>query len=256
LRRTDLYLLALGVPLVIAIVTIADRKGLFRRDAFPTPARKRIALVLLGFVLCMTVLLPASASGEVEPKSLRFVQVFSAQALLALFLLAWWFLAGRPKVSEFLALRSQKPLAEAGAGVCLGFIGWTLTLVVSIVIAWTLALLGVAGPRGVPPLVKWIAALSPAQRALIVLSAMTVEELQFRAFLQRRLGAVPASMLFLLSHGGYGEPYFFLGLVAITAVLAAAFQKTGSVIAPMLAHGTFDAVQLFVFLPMVLKLLS
>ena len=85
---------------------------------------------------------------------------------------------------------------------------------------------------------------------------MTIEEFQFRAYLQRRLGAVPASILFLLSHAGYGEPYFFVGLIAITAVLAAAFDKTGSTVAPMLAHGTFDAVQLFVFLPLALKLSS
>jgi len=241
---------------VFAIVILADRKGLFRGDAFPTPARKRVALLLLAIVLCTTVLLPATAGAEVETKTLRFIQVFSGQALLALFLASWWILAGRPKLSEFLALRSEKPLAEAGAGICLGFIGWTLTLVVSIVVAWALALFGAVGPRGVPPLVRWIAALSPWQRLLIVLCAMTVEEFQFRAFLQRRLGAVPASLLFLLAHGGYGEPYFFLGLIAITAVLAVAFHKTGSVIASMLAHGTFDAVQLFVFLPMVLKLLS
>ncbi len=255
MRRAELFLFAAGVPLVFAIVAVADRKGLFRGDAFPTASRKRAALVLLAFVLCTIVLLPALGGGEVEPRSLRFVQVFSGQALLAAFLLAWWLLAGRPRPADFLALRSPRPLVDAGAGVCLGLIGWSLTLAVSIVVAYALALFGIAGPRAVPPLVRWIAALPPAQRLLIVLSAMTVEEFQFRAFLQRRVGAVPASILFLLSHGGYGEPYFFLGLVAITAVLAAAFQKTGSTIAPMLAHGTFDAVQLFVFLPVVLKLL-
>ena len=103
---------------------------------------------------------------------------------------------------------------------------------------------------------RWLVMLPVGKRLLIVLSAMTIEEFQFRAFLQRRLGAVPASVLFLLSHGGYGEPYFFVGLVAITTVLAIAFEKTKSIYAPMLAHGTFDAVQLFVFLPLVLKLVS
>jgi membrane protease YdiL (CAAX protease family) len=85
---------------------------------------------------------------------------------------------------------------------------------------------------------------------------MTLEEFYFRAFLQRRLGPVAASILFLLAHGGYGEPFFFVGLIAITAVLAVAFQKTGSSWAPVFAHGTFDAVQLFIFLPAATKLLS
>ena len=85
---------------------------------------------------------------------------------------------------------------------------------------------------------------------------MTLEEFHFRAFLQRRLGAVPASILFLLAHAGYGEPFFFVGLLAITSVLAIAFARTGSVVAPMLAHGTFDAVQLFIFLPAALKFLQ
>jgi membrane protease YdiL (CAAX protease family) len=253
-RRPEVLLLLIGVPLVVAIVAIADRKGSFRIDAFPTALRKHVALALLGIVLCATVLLPALAAGEVDTRSLSFVQVFSGQALLALFLLSWWLLAGRPSLAEFLALKSARPASEAGAGVCLGLIGWTLTIAVSIVFAYLIKLFGAAGPEGVPPLVRWIAALSPWKRLLIVLSAMTVEEFHFRAFLQRRVGAVAASLLFLLSHGGYGEPYFLLGLVAITTVLAAAFHKTGSTIAPMLAHGTFDAVQLFVFLPLVLKL--
>ena len=61
--------------------------------------------------------------------------------------------------------------------------------------------------------------------------------------------------LFLLAHAGYGEPFFFVGLLAITAVLAAAFGRTGAIWAPALAHGTFNAVQLFIFLPEAAKLL-
>jgi membrane protease YdiL (CAAX protease family) len=85
---------------------------------------------------------------------------------------------------------------------------------------------------------------------------MTVEEFYFRAFLQGRLGAFAASVLFLLAHSGYGEPFFVAGLVAITAVLATAFRRTGSTIAPIVAHGTFNAIQLFVVLPAVLRMLE
>ncbi len=246
-----------GLPLLVAIVWVADRKGAFGRDAFPSPARKRLALVLLVLLLVTTTLLPAVAGGRPpDVSTLKISQVFLVQGILAAFLAAWWLLAGRPPLKTFLALESERPGAEAAAGVALGLIGWTLTIVVSIAAAVVLSVLDVREQRAVPPLVAWLAGRPGIERFLIVLSAMTLEEFHFRAFLQRRLGAVPASILFLLAHAGYGEPFFFVGLLAITSVLAIAFARTGSVIAPMVAHGTFDAVQLFIFLPAALKFLK
>jgi membrane protease YdiL (CAAX protease family) len=251
------FLFAAGLPLLVAIVWMADRKGAFRHDAFPTPWRKRAALALLAVLLVATTLLPAAAGGRTpDVSTLRISQVFVLQGLLAAFLAAWWLLSGRPPLRKFLALESARPGAEAAAGVALGLIGWTLTIVVSLVTAVFLGLLDLNQTRAVPPLVGWLASRPGSERLLIVLAAMTLEEFHFRAFLQRRLGAVPASILFLLAHAGYGEPLFFVGLLAITSVIAVAFQRTGSVIAPMLAHGTFDAVQLFIFLPAALKFLQ
>ncbi len=178
------------------------------------------------------------------------------QGILAVFLASWWLLSGRPPLRRFLALESKRPGAEAAAGVALGLIGWTLTIVVAGVAAVVLSLLDVQEQRAVPPLVGWLAGRPAIERLLIVLSAMTLEEFHFRAFLQRRLGAVPASILFLLAHAGYGEPFFFVGLLAITSVLAVAFARTGSVVAPIAAHGTFDAIQLFIFLPAALRFLK
>jgi membrane protease YdiL (CAAX protease family) len=246
-----------GLPLLVAILAVAHARGRFSRDRFPTPLRKGAAMALLFFVLVATVILPAAGSGvSIDTSRLSFGGVFLLQGLLAVFLLLWWLLSGRPPVRDFLALGSERPTVEAGAGVCLGLIGWMLTLVVGLAFALVSALLDFPGPRAIPPLVGWIASLAAWKKVVIVACAMTVEEFHFRAFLQRRLGAVPASILFLLAHAGYGEPFFFVGLVAITAVLAVAFQRTGSTWAPMFAHGTFDAVQLFIFLPLALKLLS
>lgn len=250
-------LLGAGVPLLLAIVWAADRKGAFRKDDFRTPARKRAALLLLFVLLVATTILPAASGGRtVDVSTLSVLQVFVVQGLLAAFLLVWWLLAGRPRLRTFLALESARPGQEAAAGVALGLIGWTLTIVVAFAAAVILSLLAVGEPRSVPPLVGWLAERPLPQRLLIVLSAMTLEEFYFRAFLQRRFGAVPASILFLLAHAGYGEPFFFVGLLAITAVLALAFQRTGNVVASIFAHGTFDAVQLFVFLPAALKFLK
>ena len=246
-----------GIPLLVAILAVADAKGRFSRDVFATPGRKAIALGLLFLVLFATVLLPAAGAGAtVDTSRLSFAGVFVVQAALAVFLAGWWLLSGRPPLREFLALKSERPLAEAGAGICLGLIGWVLTLVVGLAFGLVTLWLDLPRPTTVPPLVRWIAALSPLQKLLVVVSAMTFEEFHFRAFLQRRFGPGAASILFLLAHGGYGEPFFFIGLIAITFVLAVAFQKTGSAWAPIFAHGTFNAVQLFIFLPLALKLLS
>jgi hypothetical protein len=78
-RRPEILLVLVGVPLVAAIVAVADRKGSFRLDTFPTPLRKQLALALLGVVLCATVLLPALSAGDVDPSTLRFAQVFSGR---------------------------------------------------------------------------------------------------------------------------------------------------------------------------------
>ncbi len=213
-------------------------------------------MAALYVVLVATLLLPVAESRfPIDTSRLSFGGVFLVQALLTLFLAVWWLLAGRPPLADLLALRSRRPLFEAGVGVCLGLIGWVLTLLVGLALALALRLFGVPGPEPASPLVQWIAELSVLKRAVVVLTAMTVEEFFFRAFLQRRLGALPASVFFLLAHSGYGEPFLFVGLVAITAVLAAAFRKTGAIWAPMLAHGTFNAVQLFIFVPEALKLL-
>jgi membrane protease YdiL (CAAX protease family) len=246
-----------GLPLVLAIVVVADRKGAFRRDVFSSPWKKRAALFLLVLVLVVSALLPAAAGGRSpDVSTLRFSQVFAVQAVLAGFLLGWWLLSGRPRLRSFLGLDSERPLAEAGAGVALGLAGWTLTILVGVSAAVLFRVLDYDPHRAVPPLVGWLASRPVSQRGLLVFLAMTLEEFHFRSFLQRRLGAVPASILFLLAHAGYGEPFFFVGLLAITAVLAAAFHRTGNAVASIFAHGTFDAVQLFIFLPAALKLIG
>ncbi|HEV8268203.1 MAG TPA: CPBP family intramembrane glutamic endopeptidase [Thermoanaerobaculia bacterium] len=250
------FLFGLGLPLLVSIVFVAFRKGCFSRDVFPSPLHRAAAFLLLLLVLSAVVLLPAASSTGSPSTVYRFEQLFVLQVLLGLFLYGWWLLSGHPPLLDFLALRARRPAGEALLGIGLGALGWLLTFVFGALAAAAFSRFGGRPPATVPPLVRFLVSLSWEKRALVVLVAMVVEELVFRAFLQRRLGAVPASILFLLAHGGYGSPWFFVGLTAITIVLAGAFAKRGSIIAPAFAHGTFDSIQLFVVLPAAVRLLG
>lgn len=250
-----LLLLGVGLPTIAAIVVVADRRGFFF-DTFPTRLRRRVALLVWGVVLTMTTLLPAAAAlRPPDPAKLSLANLFVIQAILVAFLAMWWLLAGRPPLLDFLSWRSRRPLFDVFAGLGLGCLGWTLSVVLILVVVAPILQLTGMRPHGVPPLVRWIAALPPLHRLAIVATAMTVEELYFRAFLQRRFGPLAASVLFVAAHAGYGQPLLLVGLVAITAVLAASYRATKSTIAPIFAHGTFDAIQLFIILPTAMKLL-
>ncbi len=257
MKPVDVFLLlGVALPIVAAIVVVAARRGAFRRDAFPSERRRAGALVAFGVTLAATTILPAFSLGRpIDPARLSLPSILALQQLLALFLLGWWALAGRPPLKEFLALATPDPARQVRTGALVGFAGWGLTVAAGLVVLGALRFAGLDEVRPIPPLVRWLASQPLGSRLVLVAAAMTVEEAFFRSFLQRRLGAVPASVLFLVSHGGYGDPLFFVGLLAITAVLAVTFEKTGSIVAPMVAHGVFDAVQLLVILPSAVKLI-
>ena len=251
MKPVDFFLLlGVGLPVVAAIVVVAGRKGAFRRDPFPSERRRAAALVALGVTLAATTILPAFSLGRpIDPARLSLPEILALQQLLALFLVGWWLLAGRPPAGAFLALDAPSPRREVVTGVVVGLAGWGLTVASGLVVLGGLRLAGLEEVRPIPPLVRWLASQPFGSRLVLVAAAMTVEEAFFRSFLQRRLGASAASILFVVSHGGYGDPLYFVGLLAITAILSATFEKTGSVVAPMIAHGVYDGVQLLVILP-------
>ncbi len=257
MKAVDAFLLlGVALPIVAAIVVVAARRGAFRRDVFPDGRRRAAAIAALGVTLAATTILPAFSLGRpIDPERLSLGSILALQQLLALFLLAWWLLAGRPPLREFLALATPEPARQARVGVVVGLAGWGLTVAAGLVVLGALRLAGLDEVRPIPPLVRWLASQPLWSRLVLVAAAMTVEEVFFRSFLQRRFGAVAASILFLVSHGGYGDPLFFVGLLAITAVLATTFEMTGSVVAPMVAHGVFDGVQLLLILPSAVRLI-
>ena len=257
MRPFDLFLLiGVGLPVVAAIVVVAARRGSFRRDAFPSERRRAGALVALGVTLAATTILPAFSLGRpIDPARLSLPSILALQQLLAAFLVGWWLLAGRPPLPDFLALRAADPARELRVGAVVGLAGWGATIAASLVVLGVLRFAGLDEVRPIPPLVRWLASQPFGSRLVLVAAAMTVEEVFFRSFLQRRFGAVAASILFVVSHGGYGDPLYFVGLLAITTVLAVTFEKTGSVLAPMVAHGVYNGIQLLLILPSAVRLI-
>ena len=83
---------------------------------------------------------------------------------------------------------------------------------------------------------------------------MTVEELFFRGWLQKRIGLLASTLIFAVSHAGYGQPFMLIGVTTISLVIGFTFYKTRNLVPCIIAHGVFDAIQIFLIVPFALKL--
>jgi membrane protease YdiL (CAAX protease family) len=104
--------------------------------------------------------------------------------------------------------------------------------------------------------IPWIVALPLGFKVAIVASAMIFEEAFFRSFLQPRIGAVGATLFFTLAHGVYGQPIMLVGIFILASVLAITFELYHNALPGVVAHGAFDAFELFVLIPFALKLVG
>jgi membrane protease YdiL (CAAX protease family) len=256
-------LLALGSAGILLSFLRARSRAVFAQDGFSSPARRAIAVALLGLVLFLTVAIPFAVGltgEEPEARELSFVTLFGVHAILALFLVCYYVLSGRRSVAEFLRLRSERPLPDLAAGFVIGGAGWLATILLAALVVglWYLA-------RGLPPsteqeaasrvspMIVWLVAQPALVKVAIVVSAMFVEEFFFRSFLQTRVGPLAATLMFTAAHGAYGQPIVLVGVLVISTVLSAAFALYRNVLPCIVAHGVFDAIQMFVVIPLVLK---
>ena len=95
---------------------------------------------------------------------------------------------------------------------------------------------------------------SGRRRLGLALSAGTVEELFFRGLLQPRSGIVFSTALFALAHLSYGQPFLLLGVTLLSVLYAILVRWRQSLWAAMTAHFLFDAIQMLIVIPSVLKL--
>jgi membrane protease YdiL (CAAX protease family) len=264
-RSVFVILLALGSLGALISFLRARSRAVFDQDGFSAPGRKAAAVVLLALVLLLTVIIPFAgglAGGPPDTARLSLVSLFAVHGVLIAFLAGYFVLSGHRRPAEFLKLTSARPLADISEGILIGVFGWVVTLLgaATVAVFW-LALRGrILGPSapatGVPPTIAWILAQPLWVRIAIVVSAMTVEELFFRAFLQTRVGPVASTLMFTAAHGVYGQPLLLVGILVISTVLSVAFLRYKNALPCIAAHGTFDAIQMFVVIPGVAKLIG
>ncbi len=254
------YIAAIAFVLVvwIAIVILNERSNLLSCDRFPSATMKWVAYIWLGlFMVTLAALVTGSALTPPTSKQLAevpFYSLFMLHAVLIVFLAGWWALSGRPNLKEFLQIRHERPAEVLAIGTAVGVGGWMLTLLTAMLVALALQAAGfLEEPPDPPAMIGWMAALPIWKKALIVLSAMTVEEFFFRSFLQKRIGLVASTILFALAHFTYGNPLLLIGVTIISLIIGITFYRTKNVIPGILAHGVFDAIQLFVIVPIAVK---
>jgi membrane protease YdiL (CAAX protease family) len=249
--------LILVAILFIVLVVLNERVNLFG-DHFATPALKIAAYVWLGvFLAVVTVLVVGSAHTEptaAQLAKIKFYNVFDMHVILVIFLAGWWLLAGRPPILRFLNIRREHPGEAVLSGLAVGVGGWVVTIAIAASLALVLQASGMLPKEPkVPAMVIWIANLSAWKKVLLVFAAMTVEEAFFRGWLQKRIGLIASTILFALAHSGYGQPFLLIGVTLISLVIGTTFYRTKNLIPGVIAHGVFDAVQLFVVIPIAFK---
>ncbi len=255
------YLLAAVFTLLVSagIIIANERFGLLRCDDFASRAAKIFAYLWLTFFLVLLGLVTMiSAAHPPSPQQLAkipFLQLFLPHFAFIIFLLGWWLATGRPALRTFLNIPRERTGEAVLAGFALGIAGWLFTIFMLLAVV---AILKAANlfPDGMQPspMIGFFAQLPWWKKLFIVVSAMTIEEALFRGFFQKRIGLIASTILFALAHYSYGQPMLLVGVTMISLVIGAAFYRTKNLIPGVIAHGVFDAVQIFVIIPVALKL--
>jgi membrane protease YdiL (CAAX protease family) len=216
--------------------------------------RRVVAYASLGVVLVVIVGLPMIDARDAPTTDLGgfgLLQIFSGQIALAAFLAVWFCLQQRDDLRTFLALPVRPWWPRVRRGVRVGFSGWIVTLAAMSLLTAIAGLAGLQPREGFTDVIRWLATRPFAFRLALVAAAMTVEEAFFRAFLQRRIGLLAATACFAISHMNYGSPAMGGGVFVIGALLGLAFRRERDLAVCVVGHGTFDAIQLLVVLPLI-----
>lgn len=249
------YLIA-GILMTVVWLTIIylnETRGLLSCDRFSSVAKKYFGYAWMGlFLILLGILVANAASNPARASDLArtpFWALFSLHFILIMFLVGWWLATGRPPLREFLNIQRSNPGEAVLTGLAVGIGGWIFTLLVAVAIAALLSAAGLIDNPKPSPVIGFMATMPVWKKAILVLSAMTVEEAFFRAWLQKRIGLIASTTLFALAHFTLGQPLLLIGVAVISLVIGFTFYRTKNVLPGVVAHGVFDAVQLFVIIP-------
>ncbi|HUF16600.1 MAG TPA: CPBP family intramembrane glutamic endopeptidase [Thermoanaerobaculia bacterium] len=250
-------LVVVGILFVIFFLVV-ERFNLFSIDRFPSRLVKIVAWFWLGsFVLLVTSLVTSSASAPVQKKDLvniPFWSLFSMHLILVIFLVGWWLLTQRPGIRAYLNIQPDQTFRAVMLGVAVGVGVWAVTIALAASAGVILTRLNLVPDDLQPsPMIPWMANLALWQKAVIIFSAMTVEEAFFRGWLQKRAGLVVSTIAFVIAHAGYGQPLMLIGITVVSLMIGITFYRTKNLIPCIIAHGVFDAIQLIVIVPLAVK---
>ena len=237
----------------MTMIYLNETKNLLSCDRFKTVGMKFFAYGWMGlFLLLLGVLVANAAKNPARASDLArtpFYALFSLHAILIMFLVGWWLATSRPPLHEFFNIQRENRGEAVLTGLAVGIGGWIFTLVVAVAIAALLSATGLIDNPKPSPVIGFMASMPWWKKAILVFSAMTVEEAFFRAWLQKRIGLIASTTLFALAHFTLGQPLLLIGVAVISLVIGFTFYRTKNVLPGVVAHGVFDAVQLFVIIP-------
>ena len=261
-RMGTLGAVAILVALVAAltIIVLNETKGLLSQDRFATKGHRLAAYSLLVglFVFVTAIVAVASAKPATadDLSAMPFWSLFTMHIILLGFLLCWWLIVGRPNLGTFFNLKRGDTGSELLGGIAIGLGAWVLTVTFAMAVGLLIQAFGnIDEPLTPPAAIPWMAALPWWKKLAIVASAMTFEELFFRGWLQKRVGLVPSTIAFVIAHAGFGQPLMFIGITVVSLVIGYVFYRTRSLLPCIVAHGVFDAIQLFIIIPVALQLM-
>jgi membrane protease YdiL (CAAX protease family) len=263
----------------VAIDRAARRRGL-DPPGFADPLRRVAATTLVAVALYFGVFAALGAIGQVGSTApfsgIADWQLFVLQFIFAATLLLWFALGfvGLPAVAapagagegggrgslarlaRQLGFAAPRLSREIGLGVAAGISAWVIVLAGVLVVVAILA--AVFGddilPQAPPAVIPWIAGRPALLKLGIALSAGLVEETFFRGFLQPRIGIVASTILFAMAHLSYDQPLMLVGITLLSLLYGALVKWRQNLWPAIVAHFLFDAIQLLIVIPAVLKL--
>lgn len=269
------------VPLVLATVAAlaADRamaRGGVLPPGFAEPWRRAGGLAILAgafYLAAFAALGTVGLETERDLSTVRPWELFALHAVLAVSMAGWGTLGwaglgaaeGAPAdrglagaMRGFRLTPVQSIGRELALGVGAGIAIWGAVLGALVAIAAAILALGGESllPERPPELVAFIVGQPVWVKVAAALSAGLVEESFFRGFLQPRIGIAASSLLFVLAHASYGEPFMLVGVTLLSIVYALLARWRGDVWAAVAAHAVFDGVQLLVLIPFALERLG